>query len=139
HVALPTSSGPRIFAVKILPVAGGVTLLWHDITERTHAEQALKRSEERLTLAAEGANDGLWEWDLRTQAFYVSGRWKAMIGLPATASIGRPEEWLDRVHADDVIPLKASLDAHLAGTTEHFHYEHRIRHEDGTYRRFLCR
>ena len=139
QVLLPSASGARILEVKILPVAGGLTLLWHDITERTHAEQALKRSEERLTLAAEGANDGLWEWDLRTQAFYVSGRWKAMIGLPATASIGRSEEWLGRVHADDVVPLKASLDAHLAGTTGHFEYEHRIRHEDGTYRRFLCR
>jgi diguanylate cyclase (GGDEF)-like protein/PAS domain S-box-containing protein len=139
HVRLPSASDARILDVKILPVAGGLTLLWDDITERTHAEQALKRNEERLTLAAEGANDGLWEWDLRTQAFYVSGRWKAMIGLPAAASIARPEEWLGRVHADDVIPLKASLDAHLAGTTGHFQYEHRIRHEDGTYRRFLCR
>ena len=139
HVALPTSSGPRIFSVKILPVAGGVTLLWHDITERTGADQALKRSEERLALAAEGANDGLWEWDLRTQELYVSGRWKAMIGLPADASIGRSEEWFGRVHADDIAPLKEALDAHLAGTTEHFQHEHRIRHEDGTYRRFLCR
>jgi diguanylate cyclase (GGDEF)-like protein/PAS domain S-box-containing protein len=139
HVRLPSASGARILEVRILPVADGVALLWHDITESTEATQALKRSEERLTLAAEGANDGLWEWDLRTHAFYVSGRWKAMLGLPATASIGRPEEWMGRVHADDVIPLKASLDAHLAGATEHFQYEHRIRHEDGTYRLFLCR
>ena len=45
---------------------------------------------------------GLWEWDLRTQEFYFSGRWRAMIGLPAPAGIGRPEEWMDRVHADDI-------------------------------------
>ena len=36
-------------------------------------------------------------------------------------------------------PLKEAIDAHLAGKTEHFQHEHRIRHEDGTYRRFLCR
>ena len=139
HLGLPSASAARILEVKILPVADGVTLLWHDTTDRLHAEQALKRSEERLTLAAEGANDGLWEWDLRTQAFYASGRWKAMMGLPATAGIGRPEEWLGRVHAEDVASLREALEAHLGGTTDHFHHEHRIRHEDGTYRRFLCR
>ena len=57
---------------KVLPVADGVTLLWHDVTERTRAEHELKRSEERLALAAEGANDGLWQWDLRTQEFFTS-------------------------------------------------------------------
>jgi diguanylate cyclase (GGDEF)-like protein/PAS domain S-box-containing protein len=139
HLALPSAAGGRILDVKVLPVAGGVTLLWHDITERTHAEQALKRNEERLALAAEGSNDGLWEWDLRTQALYVSARWKAMIGLSASDSIDRPDKWLSRVHADDVAPLEQALNAHISGTTKHFQHEHRIRHEDGTYRRFLCR
>jgi PAS domain S-box-containing protein len=116
-----------------------VTLLWRDVTERTRAEHALKRSADRLALAAEGANDGLWEWDLRSQELYVSGRWRAMLGLPAPAGIGRPDEWMDRVHADDIVPLKQALEAHLSSKLDLFQHEHRIRHEDGTYRRFLCR
>ena len=139
HLGLPPEAGARILQVRILPVVGGVTLLWQDVTERTRAEHALKRSEERLALAAEGANDGLWEWDLRSQEFYFSGRWKAMMGLSAPAGIGRAEEWMDRVHADDIVALKEALEAHLSGKTDHFQHEHRIRHEDGTYRRFLCR
>ena len=139
QLGLPSAAGVRILQVKILPVVDGVTLLWHDVTERTRAEHALKRSEERLALAAEGANDGLWELNLRSKEFYVSGRWKAMLGLPEPAGIGRPEEWMDRVHADDIVPLKKALEAHLSGKTDHFEHEHRIRHEDGTYRRFLCR
>ena len=67
------------------PLTVASTLLWDDVTERTRAEHALKRSEERLALAAEGANDGLWEWDLRSQEFYCSSRWRAMLGLPAPA------------------------------------------------------
>jgi diguanylate cyclase (GGDEF)-like protein/PAS domain S-box-containing protein len=138
-VALPTSAGARILQVKILPVTGGVALLWSDVTERTRAEDALRRSTERLALAAEGANDGLWEWDLRTQEFYFSGRWKAMVGLSAPAGIGRPEDWIERVHPEDAAALKEALKAHVAGTTAHFQHEHRIRHEDGTYRWFVCR
>ncbi len=138
-VALPSAAGTRILQIKILPVVGGVTLLWHDVTEQTHAEHALKRSVERFALAAEGANDGLWEWDLRTQECYFSERWRAMIGVPAPAGMSRPEEWLARVHADDVAPLKEALKAYLSGKTAHFQHEHRIRHADGTYRSFLCR
>src|SRR6266851_8088746 len=120
HLGLPSAAGARILQVRILPVVGGVTLLWHDVTERTRAERAVKRSEERLALAAEGANDGLWEWDLGRQEFYFSGRWRAMIGLPAAGGIGRPEDWTDRVHADDIAALKEALEAHLSGKTEHF-------------------
>jgi diguanylate cyclase (GGDEF)-like protein/PAS domain S-box-containing protein len=139
HLRLPAGSDARIVQVKVLPVAGGVALLWHDVTERTRAEHELRRSGERLALAAEGANDGLWQWNLQTQEFYVSGRWRAMIGLPSHAAIGGPGEWLERVHAEDIVNLKAALEAHLAGSAQVFQHEHRIRHEDGTYRRFLCR
>jgi diguanylate cyclase (GGDEF)-like protein/PAS domain S-box-containing protein len=139
HVGLPAAAGARILQVKILPVPDGLTLLWHDVTERTRAEHAIKRSADRLALAAEGANDGLWEWDLVSDECYFSGRWRAMIGLPAAAGTGSPEEWMDRVHAEDVAGLKAALEAHLSGQADHLELEHRIRHEDGTYRRFLCR
>jgi diguanylate cyclase (GGDEF)-like protein/PAS domain S-box-containing protein len=139
QVPLPSVAGGRTVQIKVLPVADGVTLLWQNVSEQRQAEQSVKRNEERLALAAEGANDGLWEWDLQTQEFFFSGRWNAMIGLPASAGIGRPDEWLGRVHADDLAPLKEALQAHLAGKTEHFQHEHRIRHEDGSYRWFLCR
>ena len=119
HLALPTVAGGRTLRVRILPVAGGVTLLWDDITERTREEHALKRSEERLALAADGANDGLWEWDLRSQEFYCSSRWRAMLGLPASGSV-RAAEWIGRVHDEDRVELKAALDAHLSGKTELF-------------------
>ena len=107
-------------------------------SERTRAEQALKRSEERLALAAEGANDGLWAWDLRSQEFYCSNRWRAMLGLSASASIGPISQWFDRVHDEDRAGLKAALEAQLTGKTDQLRHAHRMRHEDGTYRRFLC-
>jgi diguanylate cyclase (GGDEF)-like protein/PAS domain S-box-containing protein len=139
HLRLPTGNDTRIAQVRVIPVSGGVALLWHDVTERTRAEHELRRSGERLALAAEGANDGLWQWNLQTQEFYVSGRWREMVGLSPHAAIGGPADWLERVHRDDIGNLDAALQAHLAGSTPVFQHEHRIRQEDGTYRRFLCR
>jgi diguanylate cyclase (GGDEF)-like protein/PAS domain S-box-containing protein len=139
RLALPASGGVRTLEVKLLPVSGGVTLLWQDVTSQTQAEQSLKQDADRLALAARGAKDGLWEWDLRTHELYVSERWKTMVGLSASASINRAEEWFARVHPDDVAPMKDAIKAHIAGETAHLEHEHRIRHEDGTYRWFLCR
>ena len=139
NLMLPSAGETRIVQIKVAAVVGGVALLWHDVTERMRAEHELRRSGERLALAAEGANDGLWQWNLQTQEFYVSSRWRAMIGLPAHAASGGPGEWFDRVHPEDLPALTNALQAHLSGTSPVFQHEHRIRHEDGGYRRFLCR
>jgi diguanylate cyclase (GGDEF)-like protein len=137
QVMLPSATRVKRLQVRVVPVASGATLLWDDLNNR--GSQAAARSAERLVLAAEGASDGLWEWDSRTQEFYCSKRWRAMLGLPPREGVGHVSEWFDRIHEDDRATLKAALEAHLAGGGEHFEHAHRLRHEDGTYRRFLCR
>ena len=139
RLMVPSGTSVRTLQVRVLPVAGGATVLWDDLTRRTKDDHALKRNVERLALAAEGANDGLWEWDSRSQEFYCSNRWRAMLGLPPRDGTGHVSEWFGRIHDEDRARLKAALDAHLSGTADHFQHEHRIRHEDGSYRTFLCR
>jgi diguanylate cyclase (GGDEF)-like protein/PAS domain S-box-containing protein len=139
RLGLRGSDGPRVMQVTVTPATDGLTLVWQDVTEHTRALHALQRQGERLGLASEIANDGLWEWDLGAHTLYVTGRWKAMLGLPTTADISTPDAWLDRVHKDDIAALKEALDAHLSGKTHPFLHEHRIRHEDGDYRYFQCR
>ena len=106
------------------------------VAERT-AE--LKESEERFALAAKGANDGLWDWDLRTNCIHYSGRWKSMLGLGETDIEGSPREWFRRVHRDDLGRLLAEIAAHLEAVESHLENEHRIQHSDGSYRWVLTR
>ena len=118
QLGLTTAGRARILQVRVFPVAGGATLLWLDVTGSARAEHALKRSEERLALAAEGANDGLWEWDLRTQELYCLGP----MADDARAAARRPASAVPRTGssgciADDLAPLKEALDAHLSGKT----------------------
>ncbi len=139
-IGVPSSAGTRVLQVKIVPVAGGAGLLWLDVTERTRVEETLRRQAERLALAVEGANDGLWDWDLKTQQLDTSARWKSMLGLSAAAGAASPaREWIDRVHPDDAATLHQAIAAHVSGRTDRLELQHRIRHADGTYRWFLCR
>jgi len=117
----------------------GYAKLEQEIIERKKSEEALRESEERFVLAAQGANDGLWDWDLRNNAIYYSDRWKSMLGY-ADDEIGtQPEEWLSRVHPDDRPELEARISSHISGVISHFEQEFRIMHRDGMYRWMLSR
>ena len=108
--------------------------------ERKHAEDALRESEERYALAARGANDGLWDWDLESGRIYFSTRWKAMLGYEESEIGDKPEEWLSRVHKEDRALLLAALAAHRdAPANRECAIEHRMLHKDGSYRWMLSR
>ena len=113
-----------------------LTGLEQRVAERT---SALRDSEERYALAVQGANDGLWDWNLKTNQIYFSPRWKAMLGYNEDEIEDSPEEWFSRVHSDDLQRVKVEVAAHLKGHATHFENEHRVLHKDGSYRWMLCR
>ena len=111
---------------------------------RTHmshmrAEQALRASEERYALAARGANDGLWDWNLRDDTVYFSCRWKSMLGYSDTEIGSGPDEWFSRIHEADREKVKHSVAEHLNGQTSHLEVEARMLHKDGVFRWMLTR
>lgn len=101
--------------------------------------EALHDSEERYALASQGANDGLWDWNLKTNEIHFSSRWKGMLGYGDDEAGNTPEDWFGKVHPDDVDQVKVALDAHITGVSPHFESEHRLRHKDGTFRWMLSR
>jgi diguanylate cyclase (GGDEF)-like protein/PAS domain S-box-containing protein len=110
-----------------------------EIAERMRAEAALRESEERYSLAMKGTNDGIWDWDLTTHEVYYSPRWKSMLGY-AEAEVGSsPDEWFGRVYPEDREQLKVAITAHLQSKELHFEHEHRMLHNDGSYRWVLTR
>jgi diguanylate cyclase (GGDEF)-like protein/PAS domain S-box-containing protein len=111
---------------------------------RTHlslvrAEQALHASEERYAVAARGANDGLWDWNLRDNTVSFSCRWKSMLGYGETEIGGNPDEWFSRIHEGDREKVRQCVAEHLNGQTSHLEVEARMLHKDGVFRWMLTR
>jgi len=110
-------------------------------TQLSHkrAENALRESEERYALAARGANDGLWDWNLVANIIYFSPRWKATLGYQDHEIGSSPEEWFSRIHESDRDLVKVRIEDHQNGDVPHFESEIRMLHKDGTYRWMLSR
>lgn len=96
-------------------------------------KEYLSQNEERYSLAMRASNDGLWDWDLKTNKIYYSDRWKEMLGFNDDEISDTPDEWLSRIHQEDHDRVRASIDAYLEGTTSNFEIEYRIRHFSDNY------
>jgi diguanylate cyclase (GGDEF)-like protein/PAS domain S-box-containing protein len=101
--------------------------------------QAVSESEERYALAAQAANDGLWDWDLAAGTVYYSPRWKGILSYPLADIGDKPEDWLDLVHPDDKPALMVAIGELRRGQRTTLLNEHRIRAAGGDYRWALCR
>jgi PAS domain S-box-containing protein len=104
-----------------------------DITLRHSAEEALRRSESRLSLAIAAGNLGLWDWDLVTDTAYLSPEYMQSIGLDESQVPFARDWFTDRIHPDERESVWKTLDETLQGRTLHSSIEYRARHESGEY------
>ncbi len=129
----------KITEVHMEPIVsdkGDITrvLLWTlDITETEKIISALKESEERYLLVAKGGNDGLWDWNLKTNELFLSPRWKSFVGYSENEYISRDDVKNQFIHPDDKETTKINLRKHLRGETEFYANEYRLKHKEGHY------
>ncbi|WP_165610470.1 PAS domain-containing sensor histidine kinase [Cognatishimia maritima] len=79
------------------------------------------------------ADVGVFDVDLVTGRSTVSPAWKTMIGLDPDAEILPQQEWLERIHPDDLPKVVAADEAMFSGEAERSKSTFRIRHKDGHY------
>lgn len=120
------------------PAARELTALWDGVNGMAagieQRDRALRDSETRYAIAADGANDGIWDWDVKTDRVFFSSRWKTMVGCDVTWPLDQLEDWLDRIAVEDRDAVWRELHAHVSGATDRFQATYRIEMPDGSRR-----
>lgn len=122
-----------IYLLLILVAAPVSLLIAWQRTSNLAQRRALAVSEERLTLAFQGANDAMWDWDVAKDRVYFSHRFKDMLGHGAEQFIDEGRFWFQQVHPDDRAQVQAAIADYLEGRTSHYSTRFRLRHRDGRY------
>ncbi|WP_193309804.1 PAS domain-containing protein [Halorubrum halophilum] len=133
-LALP--GGRREWETRLSPVVedGSVTRVVgvaRDITEQKARERTVQRIKDRLELAVEGAQIGVWDWDMTTDEVEFNDQWAEMLGHSLDEIEPHLDAWERRVHPEDLEAVEDALSAHMAGETEYYEAEHRMRTASG--------
>lgn len=109
-----------------------------DIDLQRRTQESLQRREERLQHALLGASDGIWDWDIAHGEYYLSPRFKEVLGYSDEELPNERSTFLNALHPDDRQRVGEDVRRHFERHTP-YDNEYRLRRKDGTYRWFRGR
>jgi PAS domain S-box-containing protein len=110
-----------------------------DITEQRRAEEERMAALQRLELVARATNDGIWDWDLATDALWHNEALLTTFGYPADEPEGSTQWWRDHIHPQDREAVLAGLEEVLRDGQDRWSARYRFRRHDGTYAWVMAR
>ena len=105
-----------------------------DITDRKHTELALSESQQRTKLVLDAAKLGLWEWNAQTDECFYNRHWGEMLGYTPEEIAPVGATFFDLIHPEDEPLLTQALNDQIAGKTEFFEVEIRLRTKSGKWK-----
>jgi len=125
--------------VHAYPARDGLSVYFQDITEQRKTAEALEESEKRWQLVLDGNNDGIWDWNLKTNQVFFSTQWKKMLGYKDDEVSNGWDEWIKRIHPDERDWVLQAFQDHFAKKTPFYVCEYRVQCQDGSYKWILDR
>ena len=107
--------------------------------ERRRIEERLKISDERLRLALDSTQIGIFEWNLPANQLYFSAGLWSMLGYPPGMIPNTPEAWTTLIHPDDLSAYKTIVERQLKGDDIFIEPEYRVRAANGQWRWLYAR
>ena len=132
----------RTFAVEVhsrITVFGDrkvMITVCRDIDQRRRSEEELRAMGHKLKLAMDAAEEGLWEWNLKTDQIHCDETALRMTGYDHDGLQGGPGKgswWMEQIHPDDTDEIEARMKQYLEGETSGYTGVFRFRHRNGDY------
>ncbi len=114
-----------------------IALIFTEITRQVEAEQAFKLSQERLELALEGGELGIWDWDLENNSIVYNKQWAKILGYDLDEI--DISSWNRLVHPDDIEWVEKKLNDHILGKSDSYLAEYRVKSKSGEWKWVLDR
>lgn len=102
--------------------------------ETAEINARLRDVEERWRFALDSTGAGVWDLDIPANRILLSHRCKAMLGFTDDEIGPRMDDWIQRIHPDDLPVLQAIRDQLADGRSDTFSNEHRKRCKDGSWK-----
>ena len=131
--------GKILEVIAFRPAPGQFAVIFEDTTQTREMQKALLESEKRWQFALEGSGDGIWDWNIPAETMTFSRRGLDMFGYNDFPLTLHQDEWLKRLHADDLPVVRREMEKHLRGETSVYLCEQRIRCRDESYKWILAR
>lgn len=115
-----------------------VFVLIHDVTEQYRAQQERLESLQRLERVAAATNDGIWDLDLSTDAFWHNEAYTTVFGYAPDEPIS-PDWWRERIHPEDREQVLSTLKSTIEEGRDRWLTRYRFRRQDGSYAWVMAR
>ncbi len=134
-----TADFAYVFLLFEVAVAGVGLGLGSLVSRQQVAEYALSQSRAQLDRVIAGAQTGLWDWHVGGEDVATNDHLAAMLGYESAEIEPLRERWIDLVHPHDLPAEQAAWADHLAGKTDLYEAQFRLRTKRGSWHWVLSR
>ncbi len=119
------------FSVRLFKWSVKNSLLEETLEQTNAGRKILNDQKDELEFVIDGADIGLWSWDISTGAIEINDQWATMLGYDKTMINPQLSSWVELIHPDDRDYVNQSIEAFTQGAVPTFTTHHRLRHKDG--------
>jgi PAS domain S-box-containing protein len=124
---------------ELLCLIESLIQIWNQKVQLQESHETLKSERLRFESVLNASDLGLWDWNIQTSEVVFNECWAKMLGYNLADLKPHVDTWKNLVHPDDLPETIQAVTSHIEGKTTSYESEHRLLHQNGSWRWILDR